>query len=208
VEWQSQGRSNQHRSHSCGDASFSGRTRPAKVHRALEKALDRLARAGWLATGWSTTPSGAVPVAGRDCDHRRHGQFFGKPPDKQVIADVLVATRGRSPATGSPRRLQWDARLRLRTEIPARQRYAPAGGDCRLTPNLRRSRAGGSSRRVRAKRPPSIPSTAGMRFSCSPRSGRPRRSPGYVPFGLPVPELEGCRDRSGGFCHPLRDADR
>ena len=58
------------------------------------------------------------------------------------------------------------------------------------------------------KRPPSIPSTAGMRFSCSPRSGRPHRSPGYVPFGLPVPELEGCRDRSGGFCHPLRDADR
>jgi len=34
------------------------------------------------------------------------------------------------------RRLQWHARFRLRTEVPASQRLSPANGNRRLTPNL------------------------------------------------------------------------
>jgi hypothetical protein len=110
VERQSQGRANQHRSHPRGDASFSGGTRAAEVHRAFEKAVDRLARAGWLSH--RTEPlvgqlRRAAPcrTAGRDCDHRRHGQFSGEPSDEQIAADALVAARGGSSASGSLRRL-------------------------------------------------------------------------------------------------------
>ena len=55
-----------------------------------------------------------------------HGQFPGEPPDEQIAADALVAARGRSSAPGSLRRLQRHARLRLRAEIPPRQRSTPA----------------------------------------------------------------------------------
>jgi hypothetical protein len=45
MEWQSDGCPDQYRSYPCGDASFS---RSAKVHRAVEKTVDRVARAGRL----------------------------------------------------------------------------------------------------------------------------------------------------------------
>ena len=48
VERQSKGCPNQHRSHPRGDAPFSGRNWWTKVRRAFDKAVDRLARAGWL----------------------------------------------------------------------------------------------------------------------------------------------------------------
>ena len=75
-------------------------------------------------------------LAGGHRDHRSHGQRPGEPPDEQVTADALVATRRRPAAAGSVRRLQWHARFRLRTEIPPSQRSMPANGDRRLTPNL------------------------------------------------------------------------
>src|ERR1019366_8168621 len=48
----------------------------------------------------------------------------------------MVATRRRSPAAGSLRRLQWRVRFHLWTEISARKRFIPANGDRSLTPNL------------------------------------------------------------------------
>jgi hypothetical protein len=48
----------------------------------------------------------------------------------------MVATRRRSPAVGSLRRLQWRVRFHLWTEISARKRFIPANGDRSLTPNL------------------------------------------------------------------------
>ncbi len=75
-------------------------------------------------------------LAGWHRDHRRNGQLPGEPPDEQVTADALVATRRRPAAAGSLRRLQWHARVRLWTEIPASQRSIPANGGSRLTPNL------------------------------------------------------------------------
>ena len=48
----------------------------------------------------------------------------------------MVATRRRSPAAGSLRRLQWCVRFHLWTEIPARKRFIPADGERSLTPNL------------------------------------------------------------------------
>jgi putative transposase len=38
--------------------------------------------------------------------------------DGAIATDALVATRRRSPAAGSLRRLQWRVRFRLRTEVP------------------------------------------------------------------------------------------
>src|SRR4051812_12829604 len=125
MEWQSQGRPDQHRAYPRGDASFPGRTRSATVHRALEKALDGLACAGWV-SHWTGRLAGQLcrtapgRTAGWNGDHRRHSQLPGEPPDEQIAADALVTTGCRSSAPGSLRRLQWDARLRLRTEIPTR----------------------------------------------------------------------------------------
>src|SRR3954462_1080751 len=99
VEWQGQGRSHQHRSYPCGDASFSGRARPAEVDSAIEKAVDGLACAGWL-SHWPKRLVGqlcrAAPgwIAGRHRDHRRHSQLPGEPPDEQITADALVVARG------------------------------------------------------------------------------------------------------------------
>src|SRR5208337_3701587 len=121
------------------DASFSGGTRAAEVHCAFEKAVDRLACTGWLSHRTERLVGQlrrAAPcrIAGRHRDHRRDGQFSGEPPDEQIAANALVAARGGSSASGSRRRLYWHARLRLRTEIPARQRSAPASSSCGLTP--------------------------------------------------------------------------
>src|SRR5271165_6503888 len=110
VEWQSQGCSNQHRSYPRSDASFSGGTRAAEVYCAFEKAVDRLARTGWLSHRTERLVGQlrrAVPcrIAGRHRDHRRDGQFSGEPPDEQIAADALVAARVGSSASGSQRRL-------------------------------------------------------------------------------------------------------
>src|SRR5690349_8370443 len=103
--------------------------------------MDRVTHAGWvshrperLAGQLCRTAPGRT--AGRNGDHRRHGQLPGEPPDEQIAADALVTTGGRSAAPGSLRRLQRHARLRLRTAIPACQRYLPASCHCRLTPKL------------------------------------------------------------------------
>jgi len=123
------------------EPSFSGRAGSAKVYSTLTEAVDRFARVGWL-------PDQPKRLAGQLCraaprglagghrDHRRDGQLPGQPPDEQVTADALVATRCRSAAAGSVRCLQWHARFRLRTEVLPSQRSMPANGDRRLTPNL------------------------------------------------------------------------
>jgi len=58
------------------------------------------------AIGWSITPSGTVP----DCWSgatitEGAANFLGEPPDEQIAADALVATRGRSSAPDSLRGL-------------------------------------------------------------------------------------------------------
>src|SRR5271166_6786384 len=142
VEWQSQGCSNQHRSDQCGDAPFSGRDRRAKAPRTLEKAVDRLASAGWLSYRPGRLDGQlcrAAPgrIAGWHRDHRGDGQFPGEPSDGQIAVDALVTTRRRSSAPDSLRSLQRHARLRLRTEISSSQRSTPASGDRGLTtPNV------------------------------------------------------------------------
>ena len=75
-------------------------------------------------------------LAGGHRDHRRDGQLPGEPPDEQVTADALVATRRRSAAAGSARRPQRHAQVRLWTEVPAIQRSICTNGNRRLTPNL------------------------------------------------------------------------
>jgi len=91
----------------------------------------------------------------------------------------MVATRRRSPAAGSLRRLQWRVRFHLWTEIPARERFIRDDGDRSLTPNLEAvPRVGGpsstatsalSSRLLAAA--PSAPS----KQSVSPSPERPSR---------------------------------
>ena len=44
--------------------------------------------------GWSTMPSGTVPVCGRNVDHRGHGELLGQPADEQVAADEMVDEMG------------------------------------------------------------------------------------------------------------------
>lgn len=89
---------------------FRGEQGRRRVHCAFEKAVDRLARTGWLSHRTERLVGQlrrAVPcrIAGRHRDHRRDGQFSGEPPDEQIAADALVAARGGSSASGSQRRL-------------------------------------------------------------------------------------------------------
>ena len=86
---------NQHRSDPRAHASFSGRARQAKVHRARTKVVDRPAGSGRLSDRPERLAGQlrrAPPrwLAGGDRNHRRNGQFPGQPADEQITADALV----------------------------------------------------------------------------------------------------------------------
>jgi len=105
------------------------------------KVVDGLASAGWLSQRperlvGQLRPTPSCRIASWNCYHRRDRQFPGEPQNEKIAADAMVATRRRSPAAGSLRRLQWRVRFHLWTEISARKRFIPANGDRSLTPNL------------------------------------------------------------------------
>jgi hypothetical protein len=56
-----------------------------------------------------------------DSAHRSDGEFSREPPDEQIPADAMYTTRGRPPAAGPLRRLQWHARFRVWAAVRARR---------------------------------------------------------------------------------------
>jgi len=89
-------------------------------------------------------------------------------------------SRRRPAAAGSVRRLQWHARFRLWTEVPASQRSMPANGDRSLTPNLATvpndtpsSATYRALRHVMADRQPALHTSAAVRFTPATVSCRP-----------------------------------
>jgi hypothetical protein len=63
----------------------------------------------------------AIPCrpARRNFDHRRNRKLSRQSANEQVAADALVPKRCRSPASGSLRGLQWNARLRIGPSVSA-----------------------------------------------------------------------------------------
>jgi hypothetical protein len=87
-------------------------------HLAIEHLRWRLWNGKAQDAGISLDRIRAVMHPGRTADRhgadRGHGQLPAEPPDEQVTADALDPARRRPPAPGPPRRLQRQARHRLR----------------------------------------------------------------------------------------------
>ena len=84
---------------------FKGEAGTGKSIAPSGEVVDCLARAGWLSDR-SERVAGqlrqAAPgrIEGWHRDHRRDSEFPGEPPDEQMSADAVVATRCRSAASG------------------------------------------------------------------------------------------------------------
>jgi hypothetical protein len=116
------GRPNQHRPYPQSDACFSRGAGESKIRCAITQALDRLGQVGRLSLrseqmAGQLRRTSSRRLARRDGAHRSDGEFPGEPSDEQIPADAMDPARRRPAAAGPLRRLQWNARLRVRPAV-------------------------------------------------------------------------------------------
>jgi hypothetical protein len=118
-----------------------GRTRPSHEERAVTQAVARAARCRRLSQrpeqlAYQLRQAILCRPACQDCDHRGHGEFPRQSANEQVAANALVRIGSRSPAPGSLRGLEWDARFRLRPPVSGARRPGRAGRQGGMIPLL------------------------------------------------------------------------